>query len=439
MKGMTLAALLLASSGASANMAAQSERSKVAGIDLITYRTNVKDVVVILGSLPAGDAFGESGNIAIPTLTGMMLDRGTEALDKFAIADQLDNVGAEISFSVGTQTLEIRAKCLKKDLPLVIGLIASELRTPKLLAEEFDKAKQQFAGALQGSLQNTEARAHEAFGRAIFPQGHPNRPHLTAEYLTAAKTATLEEVKAFHAKYYGPAHLMLVLAGDVPVAQIQAEISKDFSGWSGGEDFIRAAAPAAAHGPHEVPVLLADKPSVSVILGQPTGLRYRDPGALALRVGTAVLGHGFTGRLMSSVRDKEGLTYNIGAGLGEDSITDGSWEISASFAPELLDRGIAATRRELDKWWKDGVTDAELTQHKQGIVGSYFVGLSTTAGLANAILAAVQRGYGLAWLDDYPEAVNALTREQVNAAIKSHLNPGAMVLVKAGSLGMAGH
>ena len=88
----------------------------------------------------------------------------------------------EISFGVGTQSLEIRAKCLKKDLPLVLGLLAAELRTPALLAAEFAKAKQQFIGSLQESLQNTEARAQEAFARAIFPEGHPNRPHSVAEY-----------------------------------------------------------------------------------------------------------------------------------------------------------------------------------------------------------------------------------------------------------------
>jgi len=438
MKYTIWAALMLASCGAWANMAAQGQRSQVAGIDLITDRTNVKDVVVIVGTLPAGDAMAEAGNIAIPTLTGMMLDRGTKLQDKFAIADQLDSVGAEISFSVGTQTVEIRAKCLKKDLPLVLGLIASELRNPALLASEFDKAKQQFSGTLQGSLQNTDARAREAFGRAIFPEGHPNRPHTVAEYLEAAKSATLAEIEAFHAKYYGPAHMTLVLAGDVPAEQARAEIAKDFSGWSGGQDFIRPDKPGAAHGPREVNVALADKPSVSVTLGQPTGLRYRDPDSLALRVGTAVLGQGFTGRLMGTVRDKEGLTYHIGAGLGEDSFADGSWYVSASFAPELLERGVDSTRRELGIWWKSGVTDTELTERKQGIVGSYFVGLSTTYGLASAILTSVQRGYDLTWLDEYPEAVNALTLPHVNAAIKAHLNPNAMVLVEAGSLEMAG-
>jgi zinc protease len=439
MRHYVLTALFLVSGAAAANVADQSHRSQVAGIDLITYHTDVKEVVVILGSLPAGDAMAEPGNIAIPTLAGMMLDRGTKSLDKFTIAEQLANVGAEIAFSVGTQTLEVRAKCLKKDLPLVLGLIAAELRTPALQLPEFNKAKQQFIGALQASAQNTDARAQEAFGRAAFPPGHPNRPHAIGDYEAAAKVATLDELKAFQAKYYGPAHLTLVVAGDVAAPDAESEIGKAFSGWTGGQDFVRPAAPAVLKAAQEVLVPLADKPSVSVILGQPTGLRYKDSDALALRVGTAILGTGFTGRLMGSVRDKEGLTYNIGAAMADDSIVDGRWDIYASFAPALLDKGIASTRRELDKWWKDGVTDQELAVRKQGLVGTYLVGLSTTAGLANAILTNVQRGYDVDRLEQFPGAVNALTRDQVNSAIKNHINPSVMVLVKAGSVAPAAH
>jgi zinc protease len=439
MRQYLLTALFLASGAAAANVADQSHRSQVGGVDLVTYHTDVKDVVVILGSLPAGDAMAEPGNIAIPTLAGMMLDRGTKSLDKFAIAEQLDNVGAEISFSVGTQSLEIRAKCLKKDLPLVIGLIAAELRTPALQVQEFNKARQQFIGALEASAQNTEARAQEAFGRAIFPQGHPNRPHTVSEYEAAAKAATLDDLKAFHAKYFGPAHMTLVVVGDVAAADTETAIGKAFSGWTGGQDYVRPATPAVLKSASEVSVPLTDKPSVSVIIGQPTGLRYKDSDALALRVGTAILGSGFTGRLMGIVRDKEGLTYNIGAGMSDDSIVDGRWDISASFAPALLDKGLASTRRELDRWWKDGVTEQELAARKQGLVGGYLVGLSTTAGLANAILTNLQRGYDVNRVEEYPGAVKALTRDQVNAAIKNHLNPSVMVLVKAGSVAATAH
>jgi zinc protease len=436
---IALTAGLLLSCAAAANVAAanaadHSTRSQVAGIDLITYHTDVKDVVVIVGSLPAGDAMAVPGNIAIPTLTGMMLDRGTTSFDKFAIAEQLDNVGAEIAFSVGTQSLEVRAKCLKKDLPLIIGLIAAELRTPALQLTEFNKAKQQLIGALQASAQNTEARAHEAFARAVFPEGHPNRPHAVTDYEAAAKVASLDELKAFHAKYYGPAHMTLVVVGDVAAPETQAQVGKAFAGWIGGQDFIQPAAPAVLSAARDISVPLADKPSVTVILGQPTGLRYKDPDSLPLRVGTAILGSGFTGRLMGIVRDREGLTYNISAAMAEDSIVDGSWDISASFAPALLDKGIASTRRELERWWRDGVTDEELAARKQGLVGSYRVGLSTTGGLAGAILTNLQRGYGVSRLDELPDAIAALTRDQINSAIRKHVNPGRMALIKAGSV-----
>jgi zinc protease len=198
---------------------------------------------------------------------------------------------------------------------------------------------------------------------------------------------------------------------------------------------LPAAADAGAL--REIKIPLADKTSVSVLLGQATGLRYRDPDSLALRVGTAIFGHGFTGRLMSTVRDKEGLTYDIGASVLEDTLVPGAWQLSASFAPSLLTKGVASGRRQLDLWWQSGITDQELAQRKQGLIGGYEVGLATSAGLAGTILTTIQRGYDLHWLDDYPKAVEALTTAQVNAAIKKHLNPSTMTLVEAGSLGAA--
>jgi zinc protease len=424
------------SAAAPASMAARGHRADTVGIDIVTYPTHVRDVVVVLGALPAGDAMAGAGNAAVPSLTGMMLDRGTAALDKFAIAERLEDVGASISFGVGTQSLEIRAKCLRKDLPMVLSILAAELRTPAFPAAELAKAKQQLIGSLRESLQNTGVRAQEAFARAVFPAGHPNRPHSVEDMLSAAKSASLDEIKAFHAKYVGPKHLTLIFAGDVDDAAVRREVAKDFAGWKGGEDYLRTAPPGAAELPtHDIEVPLKDKPSTTIVLGQADGMRYRDPDALPLRVGTAILGQGFTGRLMGTVRDREGLTYGIGAAVSADSLADGAWSISATFAPALLDHGIASTRRVLEAWWKDGITDDELVARKQGLIGGYFVGLSTTGGLANTILTTIQRGYDLSWLDGYPEAVRAMSREEVNHAIRTHLDPANMVLVEAGSIG----
>ena len=192
--------LLLVSASAFGGIADKVTRSSIDGVDLIASPTAVKDVVTIFGSMPAGDAFAGTGNPAVPTLTAMLLDKGTTTSDKFAIAQRLESVGARISFSVSEQTLDIQAKCLRKDAPTIVHLIIEQLRTPAFSAAEFEKARIQLTGAIRRSLDDTDARADVAFSRAVYPAGHPNREAAAEDLLAAIEHATLADIKAFHAK-----------------------------------------------------------------------------------------------------------------------------------------------------------------------------------------------------------------------------------------------
>ena len=418
----------------SAQIADKVVRAKVAGIDLIACKTDVKNVVTFRGSLPAGDVFAPAQNVAIPTLVGEMLDKGTTQHDKFAIQQKLDEIGAKIDFSVSGVMLNFRGKCLRKDVPVVISLLAEQLRAPAFKEEEFAKLKKQLAGDLQRALEDTDYRADQAFAETAFAVGHPNYSPPTKDFISATEAAKLEDVKAFYAAYYGPAQATLVTVGDVDIEGLKSELAKAFEGWSGGKaapDFPKAAPKPERE---EKVIAMADKPNVSVVIGQPTGLRYKDDGALALRVGTAVLGSGFTGRLMANVRDKEGLTYGINASIANDMTNDGSWEIGANFAPDLLDKGMASTKRELEAWYAQGITAAELERVKTYMIGTFKVSLATTDGLSNALLTAVHRGYDVTWLDEYPKRVAALSLADVNGAIKKYLKPDKMTVIKAGSI-----
>ncbi len=424
----------LLSSVALAQIAPRVARTNISGIDVLLYPTGVKNVVNIRGSLPAGDVFSAGTNPAVATLTGILLDQGTTTQDKFAIAAKLEAVGATLDFSVGNELVEISAKCLKKDVPLVIALIAEQLRSPALSAEEFEKAKKQYAGNLKRSLESTDFLAGEAAALALYPIGHPNRPTPHAEMLAAIESATLADVKAFHAKHYGPAHMTLTAVGDLDIPQIQGELAKAFAGWTGGVALPASLPASPGDSAKEQVVFMPEKTSVSVILAQPSRLRYGQDDYQALRVGTAILGSGFTGRLMGNVRDKEGLTYGINARLASDTFADGDFRIGATFAPNLLDKGIASTQRQLTLWYNEGVTDKEVTDRKTNLIGTYKVNLATTDGMANQLLATVNRGLPLSWLDTYPAEIAALTPAQVNGAIKKHLNPDKMVLIKAGTV-----
>ncbi len=151
-------------------------------------------------------------------------------------------------------------------------------------------------------------------------------------------------------------------------------------------------------------------------------------------LGTYIFGGNFSARLMRIVRDEEGLTYHVRSRMQGDIYSDGLWFIYASFAPQLLDNGLLSVRRELNKWYSDGVTADELRAKKDTLIGSYKVRLATTGGLAGRILSFVQRGYPVTYLDQYPLEVEAVTLKSVNANIKKYLDPDKMITVMAGSI-----
>jgi zinc protease len=425
---------LLASTGARAGIASDAVRADIGGIDVIIVRTDVKDVVTVTGSIRAGDDRSPADNVALATMTGAMLDKGTTRQDKFAIAQQLGNVGASLSFTVGASALQLSGKCLRKDFALLATLLAEQLREPAFPEPELAKLKKQLEGAMRTQLEDPDFRAEDAYSRVVFPQGHPNRQPTPDEFMAAVGKTTVDDVRRFHTQYYGPTGMRLVIVGDVDPAAAQSELRRAFAGWTGGSVPPEVpVAPSLAGATQEV-VFMADKTSVSIIMGQPTQLRYSDPDSLALRVATRIFGSGFTGRLMSNVRDKEGLTYGIGAYVGNDTFSDGDWRIDATFAPALLGKGLASTKRQLALWREAGVTAEELARAKTRTAGSYKVGLATTSGLASTVLTVLNSGMPLEFVDEYPQRIEALTLEQVNAAIRRHIDPARMVLVEAGTV-----
>ena len=410
-------------------------RRTLAGIDVLTLKTTLQDVVTIRGSLPAGEMFNPPGNTAVADLVAGLLDKGTAKHDKLALAQALEDLGASISFDTTPETLSFSARCLKRDVPAVMGLLAEQLRTPLLAADELAKLKKQIAGEYEEQMDDTNFRAEQALERAVFPAGHPNHPPEADRYLSDLAAATAADVKVFHDAHYGPSHLKLVAVGDVDDAAIGAALQSAFGGWTGGTA-VRPVTPAPPLPAGRVErIAMPGKASVSAMLGQPTDLKYTDPDRIALAAATQVLGGGyFSSRLLSTVRNQEGLTYGIFARVGEDTYTDGIWMIQATFAPALLDQGLASTRRELERFVRDGVTADEWTVFKGALAGSYKLALATSAGVANQLLANLERGLPLSAIDDYPRKIDALTVAQLNSAVKRHLDPDRMIMVLAGSL-----
>jgi len=221
--------------------------------------------------------------------------------------------------------------------------------------------------------------------------------------------------------------------GDLDNAEVQREVANAFKGWKGGSNYKKIAKAHPTKGGDKT-VNMDDKTSITVMLGVPTTLNKRDKDYMALRMGTYILGGNFSARLMSTVRDEEGLTYGINSFLGGDTFSDGYWAVQATFAPTLLDKGIQSTMKQVNQWIEDGVTQKELDAKKSTISGSYKVRLATTGGMAGQILSFAQQGHNVKYMDQYVKDINALTLDEINRAIRKYIKPDDLFMVKAGTI-----
>lgn len=409
--------------------------NKINEIKVITAKTGVKDVITFMGSFAAGDSFSPEENSMIADLAGNMLDKGTKNLDKFALAEKLENLGAELSFSVDTYSLNFRGKCLSKDINKVVGLLAEQLKSPAFSKEEFEKLKLQRKGSVKRMLENTNTRAAETADSLLFPKGNPNHGVSAYRMLKDIDKTTLDDVKKFYAKYYGPKSMIFVLVGDLEHSGIDKTVAKEFDGWTGGVDYPKVKKTVQVVTGETVIVKMKDKTSATLRIAQTTGLKRTDKDYLALSIGNSIFGMGgFSARLMSIIRDDEGLTYGIYSLLSGDTFSDGEFAISGTFSPDLLAKGYNSTMREFKRWVNEGVTEEELKAAKTRAIGGYKVGLSTTRGMASRLLSITQRGYEPSYMDEYPDLINTVTLDQVNSAIKKYIHPEKVVTVVAGTV-----
>ena len=371
--------------------------------------------------------------------TTAMLSKGTTKNDKFQFSQKLEKLGVDIYVGSDSYHVTINFKCLSQDIDTVIALLAEELRHPLFDEKEFDLLKQQYIGNLQQGLSNPGMRGRIAMTQALYPKDHPNYSSSVETTIENIQNAELDEIKAFHKSYFGPKAMVLVGVGDVDEKTLYKTLEKNFKAWKGGMDRSQKNHQVAETVGQTKIITIPEKPSAELFIGQYTGIQRSDVDFLPLYIGNSVLGGGFSGRLMKTVRDDAGLTYGISSRLEGYTYSRGYWYINASFNPELLNKGKEMTLEQLRTWYQKGITAQELSHKKSNLIGSFKIGLSTTPGMARNILAVVQRGQAPGYIYEYPKELEAVTLEEVNAAIKKYIDIDNLVIVEAGSIDQNGN
>ena len=411
--------------------------SPLDGLDIYSLQTGIKEVITYRGSFLGGSLFAND-NILIPEMTGAMLDLGTKKRDKFEIGEALESVGARLGFTTGRYRVHFSGRCLKNDIPLVIELMAEQLAEPAYHKDDLKSTIQRRRAELKKQKEDTRTRAVEEFLCQLYPKGHPNFIPSLDDQIEAIEKVTTEGLISFHEDYYGLGSMKVSFVGEVDHNTIEQEIHRQFHGWREASakreqkvDLVAKTVERASLERVHVP----DKTSADLVTGHGIGIHRDHKDYYSVMMSHFILGGNFSARLMATIRDQEGLTYGIQSATGGvEEGNDGYWYIWGTFGPDVLETAKESISRELRLWHENGVTMDELTAKQSTITGMYKVGLDTTAGLATRILTTVERGKELSFMDEYPDIINDLTLDQVNAAIRSYCNPDNRITVVSGTI-----
>ena len=399
---------------------------------LLTLRTPVRNVVSIRASLRTWPDFAE-GEELLQGLTVALLDKGTLRRDRFAIAELLEDRGAQLSFDSDGLFVACSGRSLREDVEEVLGAAAEQLREPLLDAGEFDKARARMIASLRRAMENTASQASSALARRLYGRSHPNYTEAPAAQIARLEALTLDDVRAYHAAHFGANALTVVLVGDVDHAAAERAVADAFGDWPAGTARAAFSTGASPQPPGREALHIPDRENVDVRMGHPLRVFRGDPDYVPLYLANYILGGNFSARLMTVIRDEMGLTYGIRSGFsGISNDYQGHWLVSVTRSRENGARGVEATLAEVRRFVDAGVREHELAEKQTTISGAYKVGLATTGGLATVLLTNAERGFDVGYMDRFPEEVAAVTLEEVNSVLRRHFDPSQLQIAMAG-------
>lgn len=375
--------------------------------------------------------------VGLAKLVGDLLDEGTAKRSGQEIADTLADLGGQMQLGASGGFVSV----LASDRKIGLSTFLDCLKNPNFPAEAFKRKVEQQLALIDDSDRQPQTIAARLFQAAVYGKDHPlGRPVLG----TAASVAKLtrEDCLAFHRQVFVPNNILLALVGDFDAAAVEAELVNLTNNWQPAK-----LAPLNLPEPPQIKQLsqqiqsMPESSQTYMYLGH-LGIPRKHPDFYKLKVMENVLGTGpgFTDRLSSILRDRMGLAYTVNA-----TITPNASELPGTFVGytgTANDKFLTAKRvflQEIEKIRKEPPTQQEVDDAKRFILGSLAFRFSTNTQLADQLLAIERFGLGLNYLDEYRQAVEAVTPEDVRAVAEKYLQPNNMVLIAVGAIDAEGN
>lgn len=379
------------------------------------------------------------GQEMVASLTSGLIDKGGAGLTRQQIADQFDKLQAQVSISGTGESLHASISTKRDRLPAVIELLGKLLREPAFETGPLEEARRQWLASVERQRKEPSAVISNRLARHgnPYPRGDLRYAQTFEETEADIKAVTLEQVKAFHQRFYSAAKGEFAAVGDMDSAAVRKALDTALGNWrqpaAGPQAQARVPRPLVAGPPQRFVEITPDKANANLQGRLALPINDSHPDHAALMMANYVFGLGGSSRLWTRIRETDGLSYDVRSVLSWgklDVATD--WTVTAIFAPQNQPKVEAAFQEELARSLKDGFTQAELDEGRSGLLNFRRLARAQDAGVTEQISGNlyVNRTFGFAQKVD--EALAKLTLADINAAWRKHIDPQRLVMAWGG-------
>ncbi|RYG61905.1 MAG: insulinase family protein [Alphaproteobacteria bacterium] len=377
----------------------------------------------------SGSAFEPKGKEGVAHFTAALMDEGAGPYDAKAFRDELDDIGARFGASTDTQDLSINLTTLAEHKARAFELMGLAVREPRFDGDAVARMRDAMLADIRQGDEEPSTLAWRLFRPAVY--GNHVYANSGEGTLTSVGALGADDARSWHGQGFTKANLRIAVVGDITPEELGPLLDKALGGLPEGD--VRA---AIAGGPEvTVPAIIRkqmDVPQGTVLLGH-LGIPRTDPDFYAMLVMNEILGGGvLTSRLGADVREKHGLAYGVNSANAPLPF-NGMFYVSLATGNDTVAKALELVRKHLNLIRDEPVTMDEFNDAKAYLVGSFPLRLDSNAKLMNMIAMMQTEDLPKSYLENWPQKIAAVTREDIQRVAKRVIQPGAMTLVIVGN------
>lgn len=369
------------------------------------------------------------GEIAgVSQLTGSLLGKGSTNIDKDTYNEEVDYMGASITFSSSGAS----ASGLSKYADRILELLADAALNPNFTTEELEKERNILLDAIKSGEKSVATAARRVESALAYGVNHPYGEFVTQE---SVKRVSLEDVASNYRNYFVPKNAYLAIIGDVDFDKTKEKVIELFQLWrKASPPVITLAQPKNVQ---YTQINFVDMPNAvqsEIAVQNVVDLKMGDDDYFPSLLANNILGGGMRSYLNASLREDKGYTYGARSSIGADKYSS-RFRAGASVRNAVTDSAVTVFLDQLKRIRNEKVDSEEIEISKAEYVGEFVMALERPETIARYALNILTEDLPEDFYTTYLEKINAVTAEQIQEAAQKFiaLNNFRIVVTGKGS------